>query len=70
MDSHAGMRQNSMMPQSELVEPMDEALARLHARSKRERFFGVVELHYQDGQIARVKRQEVYLPKDLLRLAK
>jgi hypothetical protein len=69
MDSHAGMRQNPMMPRPE-IEPLDEGLAKLHARHTRERFFGVVELHYQDGQIVRVKRQEVLLPKDLMRLAK
>lgn len=69
MDNHAGMRQNSMMPQSQ-IEPIDDALGKLHARHKRERFFGIVELHYTDGQIVRIKKQEVLLPKDLMRLAK
>ena len=31
-------------------------------------FFGVVELHFAEGKIVRVKKQEVFLPKDLVRL--
>lgn len=48
---------------------VDGALLKFVQRLQRDRFFGIAELHFQDGEIVRVKRQEVVLPKDLLRLA-
>ena len=46
-----------------------EALWEFHQRNKQERFFGIAELHYQGGQIVRVKKQETFTPQDLLRIA-
>ena len=48
---------------------LDEALWKFHQRNKQERFFGIVELHYQGGQIVRVKKQETFTPQDLQRIA-
>ena len=56
-------------PCSNEHECLDGALLRFVAKLQKERFFGIAELHFQDGQIVRVKTQEVVLPKDLLRLA-
>lgn len=48
---------------------LDDALWKFHQRNKKERFFGVAELHYQGGQIVRVKKQETFTPQDLQRIA-
>ena len=58
-----------MMPPPQDVEILDEVLWRFVTSLQKGRFFGVAELHFQDGQLMRVKKQEVFLPKDLNRLA-
>lgn len=47
---------------------LDEALWKFHQRNKHDRFFGTAELHYQGGQIVRIKKQETLTPQDLLRI--
>ncbi|MBI4369256.1 MAG: hypothetical protein HY547_03390 [Elusimicrobia bacterium] len=54
--------------ETECVEAIDDAFWKFVQSLKSGRFFGVAEIHFQDGQIVRVRKQEVYLPKDLLRL--
>lgn len=39
-----------------------EWLLNLH----RERFFGIIEFHFQRGEIVRAKKQETYEPKDFV----
>jgi len=46
---------------------VDEALRRFFADLRSSRFFGIVELHFQAGRLVRVKKQEVFEPKDLIR---
>ena len=50
-------------------EILDEALWRFVTQIQKGRFFGITELHWHDGQVVRIKKQEVLLPKDLNRLA-
>ncbi len=50
-------------------EILDEVLWMFVTQLRKGRFFGITELHWQDGQVVRVKKQEVFLPKDLNRLA-
>lgn len=57
------------MPPTKDVEVLDEALWKFVTSLQNGHFFGVAELHFQDGQLMRVKKQEVFLPKDLNRLA-
>jgi hypothetical protein len=47
---------------------LDEALHDFMLHLQKNRFFGVIELHYQDGQLMRIKREEVMTKRDLLRL--
>jgi flavin-binding protein dodecin len=46
---------------------LDEAIQTFLRDLHDARFFGIVELHYQDGNVVRVKKQEVFQPKDLLK---
>jgi len=48
---------------------VDEALWKFHQRNRKERFFGVVELHYHDGAVVLARKQQAFKQKDLLRLA-
>lgn len=57
------------MPETREPDILDEALWRFVAKLQKDEFFGVAELHFQEGLIVRVKKQEVFLPKDLNRLA-
>jgi len=50
-------------------EILDEALWRFVTQLQRGGFYGMAEIHFQEGRIVRVKKQEVFLPKDLNRLA-
>lgn len=52
-----------------IEDDLEEALWRYLSRLRRERYFGVTELHFHDGRVVRVKAQTVLEPKDLLRLA-
>ncbi|MFA5034119.1 MAG: hypothetical protein WC614_14015 [bacterium] len=47
---------------------VDEALWKFHQRNRKERFFGVVELHYHDGAVVLARKQQTFKQKDLLRL--
>jgi hypothetical protein len=53
--------------QDQKVGELDEAIQRFLDELHYTRFFGIVELHYQDGNLVRVKKQEVFQPKDLLK---
>lgn len=53
--------------QDQSASELDEAIQRFLGELHDARFFGVVELHYQDGNLVRVKKQEVFQPKDLLK---
>ena len=48
---------------------LEDALWKYLSKLREGRCYGIAELHYQDGRIVRVKKQEVVLPKDLLSLA-
>ena len=56
------------MNQNGEKKPLDEALRRFIDDLRGARFFGVVELHFQDGHLLRVKKQEVFQPADLMQL--
>lgn len=47
---------------------LDDALQRFLTDLRADGFFGIVELHYQEGHLVRVKKQEVFQPKELLQL--
>jgi len=51
--------------ETQTAEPLeikfDELLTQLH----RERFYGTLEVHYQDGRLVRVKKHETVLVKDM-----
>jgi len=55
------------MMQPQIAKAVDEALQRFVEDLKGSRFFGIAELHFQDGHLVRVKKQEVFEPKDLIR---
>lgn len=57
------------MPEPRAPEILDEALWMFVTQIQKSRFFGITEIHWHDGQVVRVKKQEVFLPKDLNRLA-
>jgi len=57
------------MAESHDTEVLDEAIIRLVARLRKGRYYGIAELHFQEGRIVRIKKQETLLPKDLNRLA-
>lgn len=46
----------------------DDALRFFLDAQKLGKLFGVVELHFQDGRIIRVKKQETLMPSELNRL--
>lgn len=48
---------------------VDGALWKFHEQNTKERFFGVVEWHYQDGAVVLVRKHQTFKQKDLLRLA-
>lgn len=56
------------MPEPRAPEILDEVLWRLTQLQKDE-FYGVADIHFQESRVVRVKKQEVFLPKDLNRLA-
>lgn len=43
----------------------DETMSAFLAKLKSEEFFGIVEAHYEKGQIIRVKRHETLLEDDI-----
>lgn len=47
---------------------LDDALQTFLTDLRAAGFFGVVELHFQEGHLVRVKKQEVFQPKELLLL--
>ncbi len=53
--------------QDQNVKALDEAIQTFLRDLHDARFFGIVEIHYQDGNLVRVKKQEVFQPKDLLK---
>ena len=63
VDIHEGLENTLVMLRHKLFE--EHALMRGMQESGG---FGVLELHYQDGHLVRVKKQEVLQPKDLLKL--
>lgn len=57
------------MPEPREPEILDESLWRFVTQLQKDEFYGVAELHFHEGRVVRVKKQEVFLPKDLNRLA-
>lgn len=47
---------------------IDEAVCKFIINHQRNRFFGKLELHFKDGQIVCMRKEEVLQRKDLLRL--
>jgi len=53
---------------TEIEADLDDAFWRFMFSLQKSRFFGIVEIHFRDGQIVKIKKQEVFVPKDLLRI--
>lgn len=45
---------------------LNEAITDYLERLCQTNFFGIVELHFQDGKLVRLKKHEVLEPKDLI----
>jgi ribonuclease BN (tRNA processing enzyme) len=43
-----------------------ELIVELLSHLRKDHFFGIVELHFQKGEIVRAKKQENYEPKDFV----
>jgi len=53
------------MPEMQAPETLESKFEELTAQLRRERFYGTLEVHYQDGQLVRVKKHETVLVKDM-----
>jgi len=56
------------MSQVRVSENVDVALREFIENLRDNHFFGIVEIHFHDGHLVRVKKQEVFQPNDLLLL--
>jgi hypothetical protein len=54
------------MQTTEIESDLNDALWKFLMDIQKNNFFGIVEFHFQNGKIVRVKKQEVFEPKDLL----
>ena len=59
------MHYNLFMAETQTPETLESKLEELTAKLRRERFYGTLEVHYQDGQLVRVKKHETVLVKDM-----
>jgi len=60
------MSQNHGM---ELKAPdVDEAMSAFFAKLKKRDFYGIVEFHFMEGHVVRVKKTESFEPKEFSRL--
>jgi hypothetical protein len=53
------------MAETQAPETLESRFEQLLSRLRRERFYGTLEVHYQDGQLVRVKKHETVLVKDM-----
>jgi hypothetical protein len=53
------------MAETQAPETLESRFEQLLSRLRRERFYGTIEVHYQDGQLVRVKKHETVLVKDM-----
>lgn len=56
------------MQTSKIETGLNDALWKFLMDIQKDNFFGIVEFHFQNGRIVRVKKQEVFEPKDLIRI--
>lgn len=53
------------MLETQKPETLETKFEELMAKLRRERFYGMMEVHYQDGRLVRVKKHETILAKDM-----
>ncbi len=53
------------MLETQKLETLESRFEELTAKLRRERFYGTLEIHYQDGRLVRVKKHETVLVKDM-----
>ncbi|OGS08264.1 MAG: hypothetical protein A2270_10560 [Elusimicrobia bacterium RIFOXYA12_FULL_51_18] len=53
------------MAETQALETLESKFEELTAKLRRERFYGTLEVHYQDGRLVRVKKHETLLVKDM-----
>jgi len=53
------------MLETQKLETLESRFEELQVKLRRERFYGTLEVHYQDGQLVRVKKHETVLVKDM-----
>jgi hypothetical protein len=46
----------------------EKVLNALAAKLQGERFFGIVEVHFQDGRVVRVRKMETFEPREFERM--
>lgn len=51
-------------PEKEVM--LKEAMIDFLDSISKDKFFGIVEFHFQDGKLVRIKKHEVLEPKDLI----
>ncbi len=51
-------------PEKEVL--LNQAVTEFLSELTENNFFGIIELHYQNGRIVRLKKHEVLEPKDLI----